>query len=110
MCIRDSGCTGRDVHSLEAWIVHPPAVQRVDGVDADSEQTVGTHLIKRNNVGMNFYDIHKEVFVAHPGQPVFLGVGGEARHVLDLGFLQPDDVTLRLGGERRLGKEFRPRE
>src|SRR5215470_16398943 len=97
-----------EVHSLESGKSQTPAIERGDPVNADPKKAVRPRLVKRNHAWINFDQLQKKILVAHPGKLFFLLVRRKSRKVIDLRFLQTDDVFLYGGAQRRLREEVRP--
>src|SRR5439155_20470517 len=88
--------------------VDGPTIQPRNRINADSVEAVSTCLIKRKHLRIGFHYIEQEVSVTHPREPGFLLRLRHSRHVIGHAVLNPQNTFLRLGGERGLGKKFRP--
>src|SRR5689334_15000380 len=74
-------------HALKTGKMYRPAIQRWNGIDADSIQAVRTSLIKRDYVRMSLDHIQQKIFIADLGQTCFLLVLSHSFHVVDFRFL-----------------------
>src|SRR5215467_9502340 len=94
-----------EVHSRES---ETPAIERGDPVNANPKKAVRPRLVEGNHAWINFDQLQKKIPIAHPGKLFFLLVRRKLRKVIDLRFLQTDDVFLYGGTQRGLREEVRP--
>src|SRR5215467_16334268 len=97
-----------EVHSLKSGESEALAIERGDPVNADPKKAVRPRLVERNHAWINFDQLQKKILVAYPGKLFFLLIRRKSRKVIDLRFLQTDDVFLYGGTQGRLREELRP--
>src|ERR1700693_1656035 len=81
-----------ETHSLEAWISFPGAVIGRNGIHPDGIYIVGRALEHLGHIGMDLDVSQPAIFLTGLHHPGSLLLRSKARHVVDAGVLQTEEV------------------